>query len=161
MDYLGSKRSSRDFQPNCAISFFSSTFNTPYTYRKIRCDGHCSTFWENFLELIKAWDCPLYFEFWSGHNLGVHNLQGTLDGADSISCLQALDSWQTDRHRVLVVTSHQCLPYPIDNTVPVSEAVCQGELFAVIQEESVDLPLTLGCCLSPNFSLTWQKKSKY
>ena len=30
------------------LVFFSSTFNAPCTYRKIRCDGYCSTFWENF-----------------------------------------------------------------------------------------------------------------
>jgi len=35
---------SRDFQPNCAISFFSHIFNAPCTYRKIQCDGYCNTF---------------------------------------------------------------------------------------------------------------------
>ena len=30
---------SRFFQPNCAISFFSSIFNTPCMCHKIRCDS--------------------------------------------------------------------------------------------------------------------------
>jgi hypothetical protein len=76
-----------------------------------------------------------------------------------VSCLEALHySWQTDRSTprrgaLLVVASHQRFPHPIHHTVPVSEAVRQRELPAVVQEEPVHLPLPLGRCLSPNLSL--------
>ena len=38
---------------------FSSTFNAPYTYRKIRYDDYCSIFWESFWELNTGMsECP-------------------------------------------------------------------------------------------------------
>ena len=37
------------------LVFFSSTFNDLCTYRKIRCDGYCNTFWQTFWEQNTAW----------------------------------------------------------------------------------------------------------
>ena len=43
---------SRDFSPNCAISFFSSIFSTPCMCRKIRCDTLGRKFLESKQDLI-------------------------------------------------------------------------------------------------------------
>lgn len=70
------------------------------------------------------------------------------------------DRYRSTPTQVSVVASHQRLPRPIDDTVPVSEAACQGELLAVIQEEPVHLPMALGRRLPPDLSLKWSKKKK-
>jgi hypothetical protein len=70
------------------------------------------------------------------------------------------DRYRSTPTQVSVVASHQRLPRPIDDTVPVSEAACQGELLAVIQEEPVHLPVALGRRLPPDLSLKRSKRRR-
>jgi hypothetical protein len=61
MDLLGLKKSSRKVIVVYAISYFLSTFNTPYVCPNIRCDG-----WKNFAGGIKeGLNKMLHFIAWT------------------------------------------------------------------------------------------------
>ena len=47
MDLLGLKDSARANQLDCVISYFLTTFNTPYMCPNIRCDGYRRNYFAN------------------------------------------------------------------------------------------------------------------